>query len=573
MTIFLLWLLAISLAARSIRCENSTWCGKAYKKESPAIPPGGSFEYPIAKPYRMLHIKLQPRYTIFLENDSVIELVLEVIPSHLFGTPMTNQDVLVKNPRRESENLIFELRCDELGVKFNHGLVGIGTTKNTITIEPKLFTSRLEPYQITLEGRLSNSQQKFNTSTEIYFLPRRDYGSAVKIDKLYGGSYVQNSANHYQGWYPVFPHGMFTDARAVIPSITNHTPLEIYSSFGFNMMIIVPDGGAPEQSYNYSELLANWNRMDEMNIFNIYSLQFAYQNQTRIDSQVKISRNRNSLYSYHIADEPDGWHHPVENTRKAYELIKKLDPYHPIQLVLNCQNFYYDEYAGGADIVLEDVYPIGTDPYHSVLWDTPCNTTYGDCGCDNGHGVVTDVSDRLDSLYSYQANLEKSEGKFMWATIQAFEMQDYWLRQPSSNEVVNMVMLALNHDAKGITYWLYTNPNSTDLVGIKSIASVLRRPYIIKFLFGTMAIKRLPYSGATNIDVSAWVVGNQMMVGIAAVSSSFDPDTLVTITIPHAANSILQQVFGNTNFTLSENNLSATGMTAMEVNILVLNLK
>ena len=49
-----------------------------------------------------------------------------------------------------------------------------------------------------------------------------------------------------------------------------------------------------------------------------------------------------------------GWEYDLNSTKLAYDLLKELDPYHPVSLVLNCQNFCYEEYSSGADIVFEE---------------------------------------------------------------------------------------------------------------------------------------------------------------------------------------------------------------------------
>jgi len=55
----------------------------------------------------------------------------------------------------------------------------------------------------------------------------------------------------------------------------------------------------------------------------------------------------------------DGYTDPRGGTKMAYDLINTLDGYHPVSLCLNCQNFHFQEYTSGADIILADPYPIG----------------------------------------------------------------------------------------------------------------------------------------------------------------------------------------------------------------------
>lgn len=52
----------------------------------------------------------------------------------------------------------------------------------------------------------------------------------------------------------------------------------------------------------------------------------------------------------------------------AYSFLKSLDPYHPISLCLNCQNYWFQEYSAGADILMADTYPIGTNTEFSTKY-------------------------------------------------------------------------------------------------------------------------------------------------------------------------------------------------------------
>ena len=105
---------------------------------------------------------------------------------------------------------------------------------------------------------------------------------------------------------------------------------------------------------------------------------------------------------WYSADEPDGQAQSLNPNKFAYDLIKALDPYHPVSLALNRENCYFEEYSSGADIIFSDVYPIAVNTSWPVVYDTPCNTTYGCCGCDNCDGNFEDVSNRLDLFAQYQ---------------------------------------------------------------------------------------------------------------------------------------------------------------------------
>jgi hypothetical protein len=265
-----------------------------------------------------------------------------------------------------------------------------------------------------------------------------------------------------------------------------------------------------------------------------------------------------------------GWAYPLNSTILAYDQLKELDPYHPVSLVLNCQNFYYQEYSSGADIVFEDAYPVAINATWSIPWGTPCNLTYGDCGCDNCVGELEDVSDRLDDLQNYQANLQGQGSKPNWAVIQAFGEQDYWKSIPSPAEVENMMMLSVNHNAKGITYWIYPSTDEVN-VGSGQLGKVFQTEPGINFLFGTDAIKGLPAFGEALVDASAWILGKQMMVGVAS-GEYVDSSAIVNITLPASVSSIDQVLYGDSGWAVTGTTLSKWGLKALEVDVVVLNI-
>ncbi len=477
-------------------------------------------------------------------------------PGTSAGNPFTTMD--------------YEIYSEESGALLVSNSVPVSSTGNLVRFSFDSFAARLQPYAISLYGTSPDGQQSFTATTEIYFLPSRRYASAVKIDNLYGGLYVQNAQNRWGGWYAVCPNGGYVDGGYVCPSNISFTDLDTFVSQGFNAINIVPDGGLPDQSYPTAELEQYWDRMDELNLFNVYDMRFAFMNSTRISEQVALCQNRTTLLMWYTGDEPDGWMYALNSTKLAYDQLKELDPYHPVSLVLNCQNFFYEEYSSGADIVYEDAYPVAINATWSIPWGTPCNLTYGDCGCDNCVGELTDVSTRLDDIQDYQANLQGQGSKPTWAVIQVFGEQDYWKSIPSPAEVENMMMLAVNHNAKGLTYWIYPSTDGVN-VGSGEFGKVFETEPAINFLFGTNAIKGLKVSGEALVDASGWIVGDQMMVGIAS-GEYVDSSATITITLPAGAASVNQTLYGTSGWAVSGKLLTKTGLKGLEVDLLILNL-
>ena len=98
------------------------------------------------------------------------------------------------------------------------------------------------------------------------------------------------------------------------------------------------------------------------------SLCRTYQNATAVTDEVNNIKNSPALLLWYTGDEPDGTSDPLNATTITYDLINSLDGYHPVSLVLNCENYYWPEYSAGADIIMQDTYPIGINATYSVRW-------------------------------------------------------------------------------------------------------------------------------------------------------------------------------------------------------------
>ncbi|KAH8588065.1 hypothetical protein B0O99DRAFT_525640 [Bisporella sp. PMI_857] len=533
-----------------------------------AVDPGGQFEYPTPQADQLLYVTLQPRYSIYLESDKTGSFIINATLSHIFGQPFGyDLSATLSDSDLNSPSLLVQVVSE--GKELVSSSVRIGATERLVDFSLSALLPRYKPYQISLRGTLRNSSQIYTASTQLYVLPSRSYGSAVKIDNLYGGLYVQNAHNAWTGWYPLFPNGGYGDGNHVMSSNISFTNLDRYAEEGFNNINIVPDGGRPDQAYPMDDIRIYWDHMDELNLFNVYDLRFAFQNATRIRDQVEMWKNRTTLLMWYTADEPDGWVYPLNSTKIAYDQLKELDPYHPVSLVLNCQNFYYKDYASGGDIIFEDAYPVAINATWSIPWNTACNTTYGDCGCDNCVGELADVSSRLDDIQTYQANLEGQSFKPTWSVLQVFGEQSYWPRIPTTIEVLNMMMLSINHNVKGITYWIYPSTNDVN-IGSGKLGKIFQTSPGIDFVFGSNAIKGLKVLGA-DIDASAWILGDKMMIGIASLSYE-NVSGIIKITLPKRALSVDKVLYGSESWTVKDNTLTTSGLKGLEIGVLVLRI-
>ena len=188
--------------------------------------------------------------------------------------------------------------------------------------------------------------------------------------------------------------------------------------------------------------------MQEVGLYLMYDMRYTYMNATSVSEQVNYFKNRSNLLLWYTADEPDGTSDPLNATTSAYDLIYKLDGYHPVSLVLNCQDYYWASYTAGTDVVMQDVHMVGNNVSWSNVWNTTCTPDYGNCGCDSclsipagntsavppnstyfgaqyvpansGIGSYFDISDRVTSFKYRLEVMGWDRSKTVWTDPQAF---------------------------------------------------------------------------------------------------------------------------------------------------------
>jgi len=143
-------------------------------------------------------------------------------------------------------------------------------------------------------------------------------------------------------------------------------------------------------------------------------------NAMSVTEQVNRIKSRPNLLLWYTADEPDGKSDPLHATTTTYDLIYSLDGYHPVSLVLNCQDYQFTAYTAGTDIVMQDTYMIGNNVTWSNEWNTSCTPDFGDCGGDNCKGEFEDISARMDSFRERLDVLGWDRTKAVWTVPQAF---------------------------------------------------------------------------------------------------------------------------------------------------------
>jgi len=207
----------------------------------------------------------------------------------------------------------------------------------------------------------------------------------------------------------------------------------------------------------------------------------------------------------------------------------------------------------------------------AAKWGTACNITHGDCGCDNCEGTVFDVPSRLDDLARYESWLGRWPKSKVFSP-QAFHGQDYWIRDPSPEEEYVMAVLALNHGAQSIISWVY--PTSDLLARAHgALAKVISRSPVVNFLVGGARPQRVEVRapGTDVVDAAYWVVGSKMLVCV--VNGGYaNVNRAVEVEVPNATG-IASTHWGSVPWRLDDQRLKVSGLRALEVSIVILDLK
>ncbi|KAJ7596116.1 hypothetical protein C8J56DRAFT_395738 [Mycena floridula] len=492
-----------------------TWCGKNYMSTDPIVPPGGQFIVPAQSPSQLLAIRCGQAVRPYLPEDVLNSD--KSFTSILVDTPVIHSFISGAFPLHGQliQSTTAEVTVSVEGIKLTSGSVPLNSTKHPLHFSLSSLKPRQEAYNLTCSATVGS--QRFETHSLFSFLPDPppEIGSVTKMD-MRTGALLARPANGKGGQYEtVFPLGFYTDSDGYL--LQNVSKVRELKEQGFNIIHPVPSFS------NLTALEEVLDLMDELGMYLMYDMRGDYQNTTLVTAQVQSIQKRSSLLLWYTADEPDGFPTPFNATVVASNLIKSLDGgdglggagYHPVSLVLNCENYEWTPYASGADILLQDTYMVGIDPVHSIVYGTECTRDYGDCGCDNCQGKYQDISTRMDEFRSRIFINGWELEKAVWTVPQAFGNQSFWPRNPTGAEFIVQAIVGVNHGALGIIPWV--DPNTDD---IKASASslALALPELVSFIASPLASFRQVLTGDL-VDIGLWTVGSETLLLAANTGS------------------------------------------------------
>ncbi|KDR78230.1 hypothetical protein GALMADRAFT_245305 [Galerina marginata CBS 339.88] len=500
------------LAYLAFGASAQTWCGKHYMASSPVVAPGGLFPIPATSKTPLLAFRCAPAIRPFLAEDAKSGSDEVAI---LIDTPVTFSQIANAAPISIS-------RLDELasssvsvtvsvnGKKVASGQVPLNATKHALPLKLSSLQPRAQAYDITCTATLES--QKFEATGSLSFLPDPPpgIGSVTKMDLRTGGLLARPANGKGGPFAPVFPVGFYTSFSDYL-ALDFSIPAKLKSQ-GFTVVHPIPSFD------NLTALELVLDAMQDAGLYLMYDMRNTYMNSTAVTAEVNRIKSRPNLLLWYTGDEPDGTSDPLDATLKSSNLIQSLDGgdgqggagYHPVSLVLNCENYFYTEYTSGADIVLQDTYMIGNNVTFSTQWDTVCTPDFGDCGCDNCKGSFEDISTRMDEFRDRNFINGWERTKAVWTVPQGFGNDTYVsivMRFPTGQEWVVMSVVGINHGGLGVVSW--DDPTSADIKASSS-ALGLSLPKMTPFILNPSAtFKQVTIN---RVDIGLWTVGGQTLI-------------------------------------------------------------
>jgi hypothetical protein len=230
-----------------------------------------------------------------------------------------------------------------------------------------------------------------------------------------------------------------------------------------------------------------------------------------ITAIVNAFKTHPGILGWYMCDEPENHDESPLQLQEAYELVKKLDPYHPCLMVNDSRSGLHD-YHRCADIFMPDPYPLFTKktPFQSYS--------------------ILEYASYIDTARSLEPQ------RPAWVTPEAFDYGDFADydnhtidRAPTFKEYRAMVYLAVIHGVKGFEH--YARPYAMaypDLrLGMQSITRELNCLSPVLLSPKQTLISRA--SKATPVEVLLKVEGGNQY--LFAVNTAPDPAT-VTLKMP-----------------------------------------
>ncbi|OAX42413.1 hypothetical protein K503DRAFT_779911 [Rhizopogon vinicolor AM-OR11-026] len=491
---------AVSLAQGSLA---QTWCGKNFMANQTVVPPGGQFVLPSKSDTPLLSFQCAPVFRPYLEEDAksaafivdspiVYDWVVGAEPISLpsSGTSLGSLDVTISvGPVHATAN------------------VPLNTTGFQIPVDISKLLSQKTAYNVTCSAKYSapssSKSQKFKTSASLLYLPDTT-ASVTKTDLRTGALWVRPADGKGGAFAPFIPQGFYVAFDPYL--VSNLSVIDSLKADGFNTLHAYP----PYDNLTAFQMVID--KASSSGMYIVYDMRSNYKNLTAVAQQVNTYASIPNLLNWETAHEPDGNSDPHNATWMTYDLIYQMDGYHPISIVLNCQDYDFSPYVTGADIVLHDAYPLGINGTFSPMWNTSCTPDFGHCGCDNCQGTMYDVKARVQTFKDRLSIMGFDRTKSVWTTPQAFGSGAYWNSTPTGQQWAALGLTSFSHGAIGSKSYHYptTTGNATTIEGTATKLTVLIKEVIQPFLVDPTAT--YAYYDYQGVDAGLWHNGTAYLL-------------------------------------------------------------
>ncbi|KAG1732635.1 uncharacterized protein EDB91DRAFT_664266 [Suillus paluster] len=499
---------------RGSLAQSATWCGKNYRANQSVVHPGGHFVLPTRSVQPLLSFRCAPVFRPYLEEDA--KSAAFVVDTPIVYDSITGAESIILPSSSSSSSGSTGL--GSLNVTITVG--SVHTTANVplnatgvqIPVDIRMLEAQKTAYDVSCFATYSvpsssksqpADQQTFKTSASLLYLPDTT-ASVTKTDLRTGALWVRPANGEGGAFAPFIPQGFYINFDKYLAK--NLTMIDQLKADGFNTLHPIP----PYENLTIFQQVID--KTVSAGMYIVYDMRSNYLNLTAVAQQVNTYASVPNLLNWETAHEPDGKSDPQDAARATYDLIYQMDGYHPISIVLNCEDYNFSPYVNGADIVLQEAYPIGINATFSPVWHTECTPDFGHCGCDNCQGTLSDIKTRVQTYRNRLNILGFDRTKSVWTTPQAFGSGAYWNTTPTGQQWAAMGLTSFSHGALGSKSFQYptTTGNITTIEEMAGNLTVLVKNFVQPFIVDPNAtFASYDYKG---VDAGVWHNGTAYLL-------------------------------------------------------------
>ncbi|KIJ05253.1 hypothetical protein PAXINDRAFT_103852 [Paxillus involutus ATCC 200175] len=371
--------------------------------KSDCRPSGGQFQLPASSSEPLVAFRCAPVFRPYLEEDgkdAAFIIDTPIMYKYIQGAAPIS---LPTSLSHSSQDLVTISIGNHL-----HTTIGVpvNATGFEFSLDIRSLLAQKTAYNVSCSAtyKIETSSSKtitqyFSTNTSLLYLP--DTSSSVVKTDLRTGFYIS-----------------FDQCLAKNLSFIDQLEVD-----GFNTIRPLP----PYDNATIFQQVPD--KTTELGLYIVYDMQTNYQNLTAVVEEIDVYSSLPNLLHWKIAREPDASSDPVTTARNTYDLIHQMDGYHPVSIVLNCEDYDFAPYVEGTDIVVQNAYPIGINATFSPVWHTECTPNFGHCSCDNCQGFVHDIKARMQTyknrlyILGFERCMDQPSGFWQWSFL---EHHSHW---------------------------------------------------------------------------------------------------------------------------------------------------